>query len=446
MPPQLVPLRPAQYNPYYYAVAPVLGNMAYNAGRQAFGQLIPRTLNYAAGQTANYLGRKARRMSSNFTKSKGLRKYMTTGSISKRYKAKKVSKKKLKKQMNFAKNGSSKTVENGGTYTVGGQETMYIGHGPAVAEVWDAALRAVMKELMKQAKLHIDHWDEAVEFPPVVDSLKILYTFIANPAVSSATVDGTISIVSPDTYQDVNTKLKNAIAASIGASYGAEFVYFRLYQTDAASADSTQLAKINVKDFMLRYEFKSYMRLQNQTLANTLSDDLDAMNVANNPIIGKLYEGTMRLNGFRWSTSRPLPMANTFIADKASGIIKAKSSTDVTTILAKPPPGWWFGTKKVRTVKENPGAVFENRIYTKQSISFNRLVQELQTFVNDATHQLMKFGQCSMFGLEKMLDSGRSTGEDIKIGYELAQTYNCAGKYTERVKSAPIIYIGTAAI
>lgn len=450
MPRQYIANRPPAFLPYgypYALAAGAAGVIANQIRNQAHNRWIPQTVNYAAGQAANFVGRQVRNaVTSSWQNINKKKKYSTQGRVSKRYKGKKLSKKAVKKSIKFAKLGSVKTIENGGTYTAGGQETIYLGHGPAVAEVWDAALRAVVKELMKQSKRHIDNWDEGVDFPPGIDSLTCLFTYIANPALATTLVDSSFTIVSGDSYQGVVAKLKSQIATSIGNSYGAEFVFFRLYHTDTASGDSTPLAKILAKDFMLRYEFKSYIRCQNQTLANTATDDLNSDNVANNPLIGKLYEGTKRQNGFRYKVGRPAAMANTFLCDKASGLITAKSSTSATTQLQKPPPGWFFETRKVKTIKENPGDIFSNLIFTKQSINFNRLCYMLQTYINDGTHQVMHFGKASMFALEKMLDSGRSTGEAMKIGYELAQTYACYGKYTERVKSAPIVYVGTAAL
>lgn len=366
--------------------------------------------------------------------------YRTSGRIGKRYHGRRQ-----RRNTYYYTMGSVKTIENGGTHNVGGQNTIYLGHGPAVREVWDSVTRAVVKLLMKQAKRNIDNWDEGVDFTPgFTDTLRILFTYKDNPALSQALVDHSFDVVAGDTYHGVAVKLENAIATTFANDYPKEIVFFRIYHINANN-ESIPLGKVLAKDLTLKFNFRSRIAIQNRTLALTGTDDHDADNVANNPLVGKLYVSKKRLNAFKFKVARP-NLAVPYVADAFTGLIKTDSTLSLPNQSVKPPPYWFFDSTHGKKVKENPGEIFSHVINYSQSMKLNNVLAQFRHVANNGTLTEVKFGHVAMFGLEKMLDSGRALGENISLAYEINQRYSCAYSYRPHVASAPIYDIGTAAI
>lgn len=347
----------------------------------------------------------------------------------------------------FHRMGSVKSTENGGTTSVGSQNAIYLGHGPAVDEVYKSGLRSIVKLVMKQAKRNIDNWDEIVEFVPTVVSGEILRwttSYKDNPATGQIVLDTTFDIDPAWTYNDLTDQLENNLATAWTNDYPKEVVYFRLYRV-LTTSQAIPVAKVLAKDVTLRFRFESRLAVQNRTLALVGTDDHDADNIANNPLVGKLYYSKKRLNGFKFKVARP-SLAVPYVADKNTGLIKTNSTLSLPDQTVKPPPFWFFDTTWGKNIKENPGDIFSSTIDYSQNMKLNNFFSIFRHEANNGTLVDVKFGNCAMFGLEKMLDSGRALGEAIALAFEINQKYSCAYSYKPKVASAPIFDIGTVAI
>lgn len=373
--------------------------------------------------------------------------YNTTGRKSKTYRVKRKPKAGF-----YAKSGSIKKVENGGTVTIGGTHSMYVGHAAGIAQVWESACRALFRLLFRQSKRIIRNWNDVVEAVPNGTTKTLFYRYTyrelaAATDVTPDTTDITVAIANTDTYKKVVEDFITSLAGSITSNHPHEVTQLILFDRLIVNSEDTLLASVSVPEVMLKCNLTSRLSIQNRTLAVSGTDDHDAGNVNNNPIVGKLYRSKISQNGFKFhlDDTPAGQSATAFISNKTTGMIYGDSVGDFTNVLQKPPPFWFFKAQKGSRVAENPGNIFSSYFSDYMSINFNRLMNKLITYVNNGTNHHATIFKAEMFGLEKMLDSGRDFGENLSIAWEVNQTYSCGATYKPKVACAPLLEVGATA-
>lgn len=374
------------------------------------------------------------------------------GHYQRRYRAKSK-----KPSVRFAKYGSVKKIENGGNLTVQAGQCLYVGHGVAVNQVVAGVCRAIVKELFHQAGNGIDKWSAPVECAPpsaLGDLMFMNCNYKLTPANDDTqTVGFEFRIVSTDTYEQVANNLYNAFTSAFTAKRQVEIQDFRLYRrlivNEVDGNHDHCFATIRAKQMYLDFNVLSLLQVQNFTPAGggsvEPSTKESTISIYNNPLTGKLYETNRPLNGFMLKVEDEDEFNNTFIANKSHGMIFIDSEKTLPTILQKPPKPWVFRTNKVKQVRCDPGGIIENKIIWKQKVSLASFFVKFDQPINDqGQNHVVPLGKAALFGLEKMLNQTRSTGVDIKIGYEVNQIYNVGYTYKRIVATPAILDIGAA--
>lgn len=357
--------------------------------------------------------------------------------------------------------GSVMTTEHGGILSVPSTGCAYLAHSIAANECMQAVTRALTKEIMNQRRTEVLNWNELV---PYVSSPFLIQLFYLNQPGQNGTAGQQLTSINytqgSGTFSAFAENMLTQIRTLQGTGVNAkEFQKLIAYEANT----TVPFATIHLKDVKLDFDIASTLTVQNRTLAENASSDNDrdeALDIENVPLVGKVYDRSdswrnyLEFKGTASVSGTGVPAAKSLVADSDTGIIQLKSSDNYPLNLAKPAPGWVLGFKSEAKCSVNPGEVYANKNSFKAVVSFNTFWRIFQSIISTGLSsppssepaQRIPFGFCSGFALEKALDTARSTGSDISIGYQIQQRYKCALVYKKKVASLPILKISTTPI
>lgn len=362
----------------------------------------------------------------------------------------------------YNKHGSVFVTENGGQATTGSLNTMYVNHGIATVPVMESVARALLKKSLNLKGLSIRNWEETIPPGNGNDTSVIVTSYVDNPGTTSASLATfNTTLGNTVTYNQVardwlNT-YQNALA---GLAYPREISSIDIYNTQTSPwMHRGQLKGDKIK---LNFDISSYLTIQNRTQAENSVGDGDrdeSQDIENAPLVGKVYSTCKTWsNGLEvprtltTGTSGTIATLKPMVCNPNSGLLTFDSSNfQGTTAYAKPCPGWCLGYKSDRKVVINPGDVYTNKIKFKTSMNLNTFLMkfnnQIQTIPGSARlRSKVEFGQIAGFGLEKILDSSRSAGSTISVGYQSTQVYKCAASVKPTLPSLPINSIGSTSV
>lgn len=361
--------------------------------------------------------------------------------------------------------GSVKVNESGGILTAAATHAVYLNHGTPVQEVLSSFWRAIVKELCRQARYDIKNWSDIPEWTNTVTqvgvNIRILY--VNTPSDSSTTVNAlTYTPSSGLSFEGIANGLRDYFALNAPAgSQPKELVALHLYSELRNSANTGThvllLSQIDAKQVLLQFRIKSTLRLQNRTLAEADAGettlDRDAItDIDNQPLIGRLYSSPGQWRNFLdvdlRSLTNPTGTGNLFakklVCDDTTGICQFESSTNAPSYLKKPPPGYMLGYKADKKCKIMPGQIMTTGSDFTASMSIASFFVRFAPLIGLAPASTLKstrvnFGTIQGVGFEKMLDSLRSSGSPISLGYQITQSIMCMLTYKKHIASNPII-------
>lgn len=363
--------------------------------------------------------------------------------------------------------GSVAVNEYGGIYTCNSTEAMYVSHGVASEEVMRSTFRAILKELMHQRKTDILNWDDGLELgnsASVTDSIFFNIRYANDPSSNSNTYS-TVTYTPPTTgitYTELADALMNQFRNLGGAGdQPKELIEIHVYQNVRNSANTTtvtiQVAKINFNQAKFDYKISSKLTIQNRTLAEVSSvaepvaDRDSSDDIENVPLIGKIYSNQPKWANYINTNMKSLASdtSNDFtkklVCDGKTGIMFFESATSGGQALRKPPPGWVLGFKSHKNFTIQPGTTLENNFTFSTQLSTQTVFQKFSFLMgnassnNTAINARVDFGRVNCIGLEKYLDTFRSSGTLVSLGFQLSQTYSCSLVYKKRLTSNPIV-------
>ena len=418
-----------RYSPYVRSgiigAASMVGRAAYNAFTKKAAQAGKRT---------------AKRVSRNLFGSKlstppGSR-YVTTGSRRSRFKKPRY----RVKYNRFNRYGSVKKVENGGLQN--GSDCVYLGHSTSVHEqLVPAAVRAIVRELAKQAGFDFAQWDEII---PLGGANNWTYSLLYYASHKTGTQSSSSTSITAGTQTYLG--LADAIYTQLKTTMqpGVELAEIRLNDHDGHCN-----AKVLLSQMDLTFEVVSVMKIQNRTLATssitTAEHDEEMTQISNNPVVGKIYSGNH--DGFMPDARGILPGGASFeglLADTQQGVIAAKAA-DLPVGFKKPIDGQFLKScYKTGNVIIMPGEIKTSRLKYTRRMNCLEFFTKLSTEIDEATvadtRLRTRFGVCEMVGVEKQLNS-RDGEADISLAYEVSQIYKCSGYYKKSTKVMPLLEI-----
>lgn len=367
--------------------------------------------------------------------------------------------------------GSVKINEFGGTLTANSTNALYLCHSIPSTEICYAWSRAIVKELMRQANRDITNWDEQ----PYINNragtstvFRITTTFISNPGVNSPAEIPSEVVFTPLnslTYFEIARDYFDQLRAGIGSGDQPKELYnIVMYSiVNSNPVHYEQVASINLKQAKFRFCVDSMLTVQNRSLAEATtigeaaSERDDITNIDAVPLRGKVYKRPGSWRNYLDVAVKPSQGAGALgsqvstltwqkkqVADNETGIIQFTSQDNATGHLKKPPPGYVLGFKNDSPIIMNPGEVWNDKFKFECVLSTDTFTRKFNYVIgnsaaNTTQSQRVEFGYISGIGLEKMLDSLRSSGAPLNLAYQLTQKIKCLMEYKKRTVSNPIV-------
>jgi len=364
--------------------------------------------------------------------------------------------------------GSVKINEFGGSVLATATNAVYLCHGIATDEVVQSFWRAIVKELFRQRRDDIKNWSDKIDIgnTSATKQLRIDIRYVNKPSTSADPVVGLLSFEPlPDiSYETLSKDLYVFWQTGQGTGSEPKEILSIVMLGQSANVGNTGtyydvLAKIHMKQVRFSFNIKSSIMVQNRTLAeiSKASEDAserdNALDIENVPLIGRQYSRCKSWRNYldvdvRTGTEAPGNAGTTFAkklnADSMTGVIQFESSANASSMLKKPPPGYILGFKSDKKLLIQPGTIISDKWTFNTSLSTASFMLKFQhilgnSAVNTTKSARVDFGFIQGVGLEKLLDSMRSSGSPINLAYQVTQTYKCALIYNKHVASNPIV-------
>lgn len=376
--------------------------------------------------------------------------------------------KKLHYDKRFNLYGSMKINEFGGVLTANSTNAVYINHGIANEEVVIAFWRAIVKECFRQMKNDIKSWDDVSDFTNTASTTQLQFRFkyTRQPSQNANTV--TFLDYTPAaslTYAQLAEAMSDYFRDNSGSgAEPRELIQVQLFGLARNSGDTAtyydSLAIIHCKQVLLEFKYVSNLTIMNRTLAEVATvgegaTTRDATTDINNvPLIGKVYSGATSWRNYidvDMKTNAAGNFAKKLVCDDDTGLMQFESSANGSGVLKKPPPGYILGFKSDKRIIVKPGDIVTNKMVFTCQMSIAKFFVKFQQILGNSSVSTTEscrteFGHIQGFGLEKMLDTDRSSGSPISLGYQLTQKIGCLIKYKSRTASLPIVNDTSTAI
>jgi len=211
----------------------------------------------------------------------------------------------------------------------------------------------------------------------------------------------------------------------------------------SSNATEQQMARITCTGMMVDVDFYSALAIQNLTLAAAGADVNDELstNVENNPLKGRIYRSTRMSNGLvpKYKPNTSTATFQNMIADNNTGAIVENASNMGSGLYAKPPDPYFLTSTAASLVFMQPCHIKKDTINVVNRMNIDRFSKlfgnAMWRNANQANPYVdcwIAYGIAHVIALEKVLDSG-SSEQNIRLGYELTQTYKVKLDYKNDV-------------
>ncbi|AXH75990.1 MAG: putative capsid protein [Circoviridae sp.] len=397
----------------------------------------------------------------------GIVKYQTRGSVGKFRNRRKPQRVSL-----FAKKGSVKMVEIGGTISsrVGPdpadeKRVVYIGHTTFEQfEMWLSFCRAIVRRLVNESGLYFNNWEDQATWQ-AVHVIRIDYRKgVDNPVFDFVQTGGSLQqgsygIFVGDTWNQIAVKVAKTFA-KIQENTEYNVIVHRINLIDTTSTDQRVVA-IDMAQSKWTVECMSKLCIQNRTIASVTDGNSDVVtDVANNPVYGRRY--MVNGNGLR---PRATPQnAPATITPLLVGGFEQMQSTPIIKVTPfeaeyrKPPPSTFFlNTKATSKAMIKPGEIKSSYLKFKKTYSVNTFLKEFKLHLQDLNlwfddetinfpqKHFTNIGNTEVIAVEKVLDS-RVDEPTISLGYECNYSIKSYLTAIRNVATVPLIDVRATAL
>jgi len=333
---------------------------------------------------------------------------------------------KKKRVSNFFKKGVIFTNESGVVQS--STACAYVGHGFASRAMVKVMCQALVRTLFEKVGLSIVSMTERIQgnLPGtwVVGGGIMLLQY--RTSVGAEIKEQGYSVVADETFDELAERFLGFFY-----SIGGLFEIIGMAYTPASSGSHRDVY-VDLSSIKVVFECDSWLTLQNRTAAVSTgpNDESNALDVANNPIEGKVYGG--RSNGPLVRYGDQASTAAVLVANPLSGQIKfdptaAAVGSGMEANLIRPPnrATLTYATK-VSSVRLAPGAMKKGHLkyYASMKLNdfFTKYKSVFQNLEGDTVH--VPNGSFELFAFERMCNT-RADEPAIQVGLELNQTYRC---------------------
>lgn len=329
----------------------------------------------------------------------------------------------------FLKYGVCQTVEHG--LVSSNADCVYVGHSLGNGTLFNIAVSSVIRRLFEKSGASIRTMHEKIQgegTEHIVTPGDIEWSY---RVAAGGTRDLALLVIPANsTYADAVTLLANSILGFTGGSDVAELLEVRYLPSVGVAY--FQHASLDLSMSKLHFMCTSAITIQNRTsAASGVADETSALDVANNPVAGKIYRG--KGNGAILRSGTNAGFVDGLIGNSVSGQIEfdlanANVSTELALLMKRPPTATLFNhVTKTAPCRLGPGVLKKDFIKFTQSITFNNFVMGMRNTINNPVGDVvrMRFGEFSIFAFEKMCNTQDVSEPVISIGMEINQTYKC---------------------
>jgi len=347
-------------------------------------------------------------------------------------------------------------LEQGGS--VEDAQASYITVGATPARAFCEAVAGSIWKLFweKDSNNQIDSWDNAIT-GTVGDNFGwiISYRTLQDGAVLA--VPATIT-TGNQSHLTCAINLMNAIMNQMAANAYFELVQISAYhRIDQTVDDYVREARYKADDFSFVFNCKAHLKCQNRTLAATGgADESSMLDVANNPLEGKIYRGTGTINPIKHMAAT-LGGANASLSQSKDGgfgfLRVALLGAACPNSLTKPPPFSTFQyMRSHKNIRLAPGAIRSEWVSWKSRMTFRGFLKMFLEFLRSGntldaatvTPNVVAI-PCVAIGMERMLDS-RTAEPNIALSYELTHDVQMICRFKKNNFTAPRVVSGGAAV
>lgn len=353
----------------------------------------------------------------------------------------------LKKRVpRYATMGYVLEYEHGQTDT--SPQAVYAAHGVGNASLLIGVCAAITRRALKRFGMTLKSWQQGAVTGDADD--KFQWTIQTKNAPNGGVSNHQSSIV---TGTGFGITMATDLADLMMAQYTASRVYWevvevRLVWTKVVGANPTQWReeyRRMASDLYFDIYIKSVLSVQNRTPAATgTADETNALDVAANPLVGRIYQG----NGTEISfVAQDGGGSNTFLTlDKYYGFdTKGSHVTSGAGLIGKAPPHTAFSNCYAsRMVMLAPGEIRDDVLVIKKKMSFNQFIYKMSNYLRNSSTVALSTNESQiwmpyrMIGLERKLDT-RSNEPDVSLGLET--NFKLMIYCSDRTKTAPVRHL-----
>lgn len=334
---------------------------------------------------------------------------------------------------NKSRSYNYKLATNGVTYTKEEQnvitdaQCVYLGHTTSNYQQFAKYFsHAILKCICKERGIDIVAWSDPAVGYAAVDTFTVAYQTTPISAVTNA--------VYPVVAADVVSY--DALATSLWIN-----LWFPLVNNIANMSNKgilkvyawqrgTEMTSINLATALIHVTSKASMKMQNRTVTNVT--DIEADDVTNCPLQGRIYEGV-------GSAMYPKEICAFQPPDRVSGYTFFGATT---TSLNEPPQPYYFnGVKKSSKISIMPGAIKTSSLYNKNVMGVTRFWRIMAAVYNTASddYHSVPFGKFRYIALERVIGNIGAEAQPITVGFEHQICLNMMVTHRKSSYSSPIV-------
>lgn len=321
-----------------------------------------------------------------------------------------------------------------------GVDNVYVGHGLSWKRYLEVMFQALCIKIFRKANIKIRsvadsiQGDSATIVPTdVAGKFRIFYkqstaaTAHEDIALAAGTTPYTASVALFDWLLNKNNTFLNANLTF------KTLEFFKNESTTPAIYGQFCTSSLDLENSMVDCFFSSHLMTQNRSAASGTGDESSMLDVAANPLVGRLYRA--RGNGFQPRAQNYSGAGTNFLVSNTTGSIVATVTAAAGShdnVFLKPPVGSaWANCSHSRGVMFQPGAIRKTSLTYKRSMTFSQFIKLFEDFIEEVDVASIssvrifnsRMGASLMLGLEKMVKAG--TEPEISLGCELNDEYRC---------------------
>lgn len=322
---------------------------------------------------------------------------------------------------------------------VSSADCCYVGHTFAWNQVMFVLAQAMVRKLAMKLGMKLRNIEERIRGNEatswLLGCLEVKIRFRNAPEEPIGTQ--TYNYVGDATWADVALDIRTFLNAGAGTPVF-EWYTITAYSVDGNGDFHRNPVVLNLTDLQVHLDLSSFLTLQNRTLATTTGtgDESSMLDVANNPLEGRIYQGSGSGAIIRYG-NQSISLGTNMLGNPASGVITfdvngANVTPEMQQVLRRPPSvsalGYAYKSARVRLA---PGGLKKDVLKFSGSWKLSTLMIKLRSYLDGvmlpgpAAFPRIAVGKYSMFALEKLCRTAEAGEPNITVGGEINQTVKC---------------------